>query len=312
MPWLAVTAIALLAAAHTAPAGAARPLDHGPLSHVLRGHVRGERVDYLGIRDTRWGELNAYLDSLAHVDPLEYPGRTRLTLYINLYNATVIHGVIERLRAGWAVSENQHAFFDEPLVRIAGGRISLNELEHQRVRVEFPDPRIHAALVCAAVSCPPLLPRAWDRADLDPVLTARMRSFVLDTTRNRVDPGTRTLKLSSIFDWYAQDFQAAGGVRAYVDDILPADVSGHTIEFLPYDWSLNIAAPRGAWVRARADGVTLREAPGGRALATARRGDLFRVIERGPDAIRVARPFGAGDAWIAAEDAAHWAPAAGG
>ena len=300
--------LGLLAAALAGPAGAARPLDHRPFWTVLRGQVRDERVDYLGIRESRWAELGAYLDSLAQVDPLEYRGNTRLALYVNLYNATVIHGVIERLRAGYAVSENQHAFFDEPLVRIAGGRISLNELEHRRVRVEFPDPRIHAALVCAAVSCPPLLPRAYDRADLDHVLTMNMRRFVLDTTRNHVDLAARTLRLSSIFDWYAQDFQAAGGVRAYVDAISPADVSGYAVEFLPYDWSLNIAPPQGEWIRARADGVALLAAPGGAVAGTAREGDLFRVIERRPDGFRIARPFGAGEAWIASGDAAPWQP----
>jgi hypothetical protein len=216
--------------------------------------------------------------------------------------------VIERLRAGYSVAENQHAFFDEPLVRIAGRRISLNELEHQRVRIEFSDPRIHAALVCAAVSCPPLLPRAYDRADLYRTLDVNMRRFVMDTTRNRVDPAAKKLLLSSIFDWYAQDFLARGGVRAVVDSILPADVSRYTIETLPYDWSLNIAAPAGDWVQAGADGVVLRATPGGATAGTARKGDLFRVIERGSGAVRVALPFGAGEAWIAMPDAAPWTP----
>jgi hypothetical protein len=300
--------LALLAAAQAGPAGAARPVDHRPLSMILRDHVRNERVDYLGIRETQWAQLNAYLDSLARVDPLEQRGNNRLTYYINLYNATVIHAVIERLRAGYTVSENEHAFFHEPLVRMAGGRISLNELEHQRVRAEFPDPRIHTALVCAAVSCPPLLPRAYDRVDLDHTLTQNMRRFVMDTTRNRVDPAARKILLSSIFDWYAQDFQAHGGVRAYVESILPAGASGHAIGFLPYDWSLNIAAPRGEWVQARADGAALLRAPGGEGAGTARRGDLFRVIERGANALRIVRPFGAGEAWIAKGDAVPWRP----
>jgi hypothetical protein len=270
--------------------------------------VRNERVDYLGIRETQWAQLNAYLDSLARVDPLEQRGNNRLTYYINLYNATVIHAVIERLRAGYTVSENEHAFFDEPLVRMAGQRISLNELEHERVRPEFADPRIHAALVCAAVSCPPLLPRPYDRLDLDQTLSHNMHRFVQDTTRNRVDAAARKILLSSIFDWYAQDFHAHGGVRAYVDSVLPADVSGYTIGFLPYDWSLNIAAPRGEWVEARADGALLRRGPGGDVAGTARKGDLFRVIERGANGLRIVRPFGAGEAWIATGDAAPWAP----
>lgn len=291
---------------------AARPVDHGLLNVILRDHVRDERVDYLGIRETRWAELTAYLDSLARIDPYEHPGNNRLALYINLYNATVLHGVIERLRAGYTVADDQHAFFAAPLVRTAGGRMSLNELEHQRIRREFPDPRVHVALVCAAVSCPPLLPRAYDRANVDHTLGAGMRRFLTDTTRNRVDQAEQKLLLSSIFDWYAQDFQASGGVRAYVDSILPVDLSGYTIEFLPYDWSLNIAAPRGMWVQTRADGAALRATPGGAVLAKAEKGELFRVLETAGDGWRVARPFGAGEAWIAARDAAPWSLLPGG
>jgi len=34
----------------------------------------------------------------------------------------------------------------------------------------------------------------------------------------------------------------------------------------------------------------------------------LRVLERRGEAIRVSRPFGAGDAWIAARDTAPWSP----
>jgi hypothetical protein len=289
-------------------AHAARPVDHGPFSLILRDHVRDERVDYLGIREFRWDALNVYLDSLAGVDPLELRGANRLTFYINLYNATTLHAVIERLRAGYSVSENEHGLFNEQLVRLNGRLISLNELEHQRVRPEFRDPRIHAALVCAAVSCPPLLPRAYERADLDHTLNTYMRRFVLDPKRNRIDAATKTMALSSIFDWYSQDFLSRGGVAAYVDSIVPADLTEYRIEFLPYDWTLNLAAPKGEWVQARADGAALRRSPGGAAVGTARKGDLFRVIERSAAGWRVVRPFGKGEAWISSDDAGGWSP----
>ncbi len=305
LPLLVLLAVLAWAAA-VRPAHAARPIDHRPLTLVLRDHVRDGRVDYLGIRETRWAGLNAYLDSMAAVDPLEHRGHNRLAFYINLYNATVIHAVIERLHAGYSVAENHHALFDEPLVRMNGRHISLNQLEHEHIRTEFPDPRIHTALVCAAVSCPPLLPRAYDRIDLEHTLSVNMQRFLSDTTRNRVDPGAKKLWLSQIFNWYAQDFQTHGGVRAYVDSILPADVSGDAIGFLDYDWSLNIAQPRGEWVATRAESVPLRGTPGGAAVATAHEGDLFRVVESREDAWRVSRPFGAGEAWLAKDDAAIW------
>lgn len=304
---LAVPFVLLLAAAlPAAPASAARPIDHRPFTLVLQGNVRGGRVDYLAIRDTRWKLLNAYLDSMAVVDPLAERGNNRLAYYINLYNATVIHAVIERLHAGYTVSEDKHALFDEPLVRTAGGRISLNELEHQRLRVEFPDPRVHAVLVCASVSCPPLPARAYERNNLGATLDAAMQAFVTDTTRNRVDRAAKKLWLSQIFNWYSQDFLSHGGVVAYVDSILPEDVSGYSVGFLDYDWSLNIAQPDGIWVQARADGVKLLSGAGGSALATLKQGELLRVIGRDGGGWKVERPYGAGQGWLAKGDAAPW------
>ena len=56
-----------------------------------------------------------------------------------------------------------------------------------------------------------------------------------------------TLHLSSIFDWFEDDFEAQGGVRAFVERYGPAGdrawLAGAgrnaPIRHLDYDWSLN-------------------------------------------------------------------------
>jgi hypothetical protein len=47
--------------------------------------------------------------------------------------------------------------FSAPFVTVAGERLSLDAIEHAKIR-RFADPRIHAALVCGSVSCPTLRP----------------------------------------------------------------------------------------------------------------------------------------------------------
>ena len=87
-----------------------------------------------------------------------------------------------------------------------GDNISLNHLEHEIIRKQFKDPRIHVALVCAAKSCPPLLNRAYRADDLDKVLDENMKRFVTDASRNQIDDEKRELRLSKIFEWYPADF----------------------------------------------------------------------------------------------------------
>lgn len=95
-------------------------------------------------------------------------------------------------------------------------------------------------------SCPALRDEAWTAETLDADLDEAARAFLADTSKNRFDPATGSLSLSAIFDWYAEDFVAdAGSVEAWVARYAPPAVSqgrargGVTIEFLPYDWSLN-------------------------------------------------------------------------
>jgi hypothetical protein len=120
--------------------------------------------------------------------------------------------------------------------------MTLDQIEHDTIRAQFKEPRIHAAVNCASASCPPLQPRAFLPSKLEGQLEAAMRAFINDPARNRVDQDG--VRLSRIFDWFARDFEAAGGVRAYVGRHLSPAARAHLdaateIGFLEYDWALN-------------------------------------------------------------------------
>jgi hypothetical protein len=235
-----LTALALAAA--LAAGGSVPTVSHDDLDAVLGLVVRGESVDYVALRERHLPRLRAYLARIATVEPRTLSRDEQIALYVNAYNATVLGAVAERYRPGYRPDADGFALFDEPLVRLGGATMSLNDLEHRELRARLAEPRVHAALVCAARSCPPLARRAYSAADLDRALDERMRAFVRDPARNRIDAERRTLHLSRIFDWYAADFGGPDGLAAWIGRWAGADVSGFAVEFLPYSWELNDVA----------------------------------------------------------------------
>lgn len=234
--WLIALALPWLTSAQ--PAGATA--DHEPFDHILRAVVRDERVDYALLRRHHLPALNRYLDDLATQPP--GAGDESLAYHLNLYNATVLKAVAERYRPDYSVAEDDFRLFKEPIVRLPGKTISLDELEKKLILPTFKDPRVHVGLVCAAESCPPLLPRAYRADDVDRVLEENMKRFVNDASRNPIDVKNRKLVVSKIFDWYADDFGGKGNIDQYIDRYHPADSTGWPVSFVEYSWKLNDAS----------------------------------------------------------------------
>ncbi len=216
-------------------------VDHSTFDRILRTNVRNERVDYPNIKRNHLPELTAYLNQLATINPEPLPRNEQLAFYINLYNATVINAVINRNKPGYSVSENDFKIFKDDIARINGQKHSLNHLENNIIRPEFKDPRIHAALNCAAISCPPLLDHAYTTADLDQTLTRQMRRFINDTFRNTINTKSKKLVLSKLFEWYADDFGGSGNLPKYINSYTDRDVSRLAVSFQDYSWALNSA-----------------------------------------------------------------------
>jgi len=123
---------------------------------------------------------------------------------------------------------------------------SLNDIEHETIRPNFVEPRIHFALVCAAVGCPPLRNEAYVPNRLEEQLEDQARYVHEHDRWFRYTAGAEQVFLTRLYDWYGGDFeQAAEGVLEYAANYAPAlktDLtSGHrpSIEWLEYDWSLN-------------------------------------------------------------------------
>jgi len=244
---LSALALALLPAAGVA-------FDHSAFDSLLRAHVAGGLVDYDAFARSR--EFRTYLDRLAGAEPELLPDKERLAFWANVYNAYTIEQVnahherasIRNIRKALGLFPLKGPW-SERMVRAAGGTLTLDEVEHDILRRRFREPRVHFALVCAALGCPPLRSEAYTGARIDEQLDDQARVFLLRTpAKNRVDVATRTVWVSPILIWYEEDF---GGTREALGQFLarywsegPERVlllSGRfRLRETAYDWALNV------------------------------------------------------------------------
>lgn len=220
--------------------------DHSLFNILLSESVDADGwVDYQGIKNAE-PRLQTYLDSIAAADPDALGRDDRLALLINAYNAFTLKLILEHypLRSVKDVSAAER--WDAVRWNLGGRTVSLGQIEHELIRPHFVEPRIHFALVCAAVGCPPLRNEAYTGARLEEQLSQQTTYVHEHDTWFQYRSGGRQLKLTQLYSWYGNDFvQSAGSVLEFVaqhSPVLRRDIErGHvpTVEWLDYDWTLN-------------------------------------------------------------------------
>lgn len=267
-----IVAVALVSVAAAGTDLRGQSFDHSVYDSVLAAYVQDGQVDYARLKTER-GALDRYVEQLGSVEADEFAGweeAERVAYLINAYNAVMLKIVIDHYPiepAGFFTARRYlypnnsvrqiDGVFDGIRHTVAGEPMTLDDIEHARLRADYSEPRVHFALVCAAESCPPLRDEAYVGARLDAQLDDQGDAFVNDPRRNRVDRDDGVVYLSKIFDWFGEDFadfapesgyrgtEATRGVLAFVSRYLPeADAEylregDYEVEFLDYDWTLN-------------------------------------------------------------------------
>ena len=131
-------------------------------------------------------------------------------------------------------------------MKLFGEYVNLDHIEHDILRKDFADPRIHVGVNCASIGCPALRAEAFQGSKIDAQLDEQFRKFLADSSKNRVDRKAGTLYLSSIFDWFKEDFvKKSGSVEKFIAPFLSeadrkAVLSGKlNVKHTKYDWNLN-------------------------------------------------------------------------
>ena len=167
--------------------------------------MRDGLVDYDAFANSP--EFTRYLGQLAAADPATLGRSAQLAFWIDAYNAYTIalinaHHERESIRnidktLGFIKG---YGPWKEKIAKVGGTTYGLDQIEQDIIRTRYHDPRVHFALVCAAMGCPPLRSEAYTGAKLDEQLDDQARRFLLHSpSKNRVDVANKTVYLSPDF-----------------------------------------------------------------------------------------------------------------
>ncbi len=229
-------------------------------------------VRYAALKEHR-ADLDAFIADMDRLDSAAAAGWNRaaqLAFWINAYNAITLQRILDHYpidRGGLlnaalypASSIRQiNGVWTKLTTVVLGQSMTLDHIEHEILRKQFGDPRIHAAIVCAARGCPPLRAEAFRAEIIDAQLDDQCARFLGPPHRFQIDRARNVVYLSPILKWFAEDFVAAYGARGPVgghdandsaalhfarQHINPADAdfianATYRVRYLEYDWSLN-------------------------------------------------------------------------
>jgi hypothetical protein len=228
-------------------------VQHGSYDLLLRKYVDGRGlVAYRQWKSTPddLQALDDYLALLGRVDLAKTASKEgQLAFWINAYNALTLKGILREYPTTSIRNHTAEWFgyniWKDLLLFVDKQHYSLDDIEHKILR-KLSEPRIHFAIVCASVGCPPLTNRAYAATEIDSMLAANARLFFARESNFRVDPATRTIWVSQLLKWYGTDFAPTPAEQMrWLHPYLPSPDSLNwlggslTVSYLDYDWSLN-------------------------------------------------------------------------
>jgi hypothetical protein len=264
-----ILALFLMASAHARANDAAVHELFAPYRALLAHHLEERDLPNDGLvtafdyaaaaaADKTRALLEEQRERLADFDPQSLSTReAAVAFWLNTYNYFMIDYILENPWRGEIVGSvrdygslfNPYRVFRQSVFEVGGRTYSLDAMEKDILLGDdfkargWKDARVHFAVNCASVGCPPLRRTIYLPSTLDDVLTDNTRR-ALNTERHlRVDGDT--LQLTRLFDWYETDYaEDAGSVRrfilAYADERVRVQVErSERIRFIDYDWSLN-------------------------------------------------------------------------
>ena len=232
---------------------------------------KGE-VDYKALLANR-EPLDKFTAAMAAISEETYnawDNNAKLALWVNAYNAYTLTAIIDHypIQLGGIIARvrfPQNSIRQIPGVwnklewGVVGKKYTLEGIENDILRIEFADePRVHMAIVCASVGCPPLRNEPFRAEKLDTQLADQSRQFLATTEKLNIDRDAKAVRLSPIFDWFGEDFVGKYGTDAFAShsedmravlnfvsqyvseaDATYLKLQQYTTDFQSYDWALN-------------------------------------------------------------------------
>lgn len=249
-------AAVLLACSDAPPAHAQGPTaDLAQWNRLLGAYYNPTHgFDYKALKSKDAATLQAIRQRLSRVNVAALTPKQQLAHWINVYNVNTVATIVESypVKSIRDISTDpiiRLNVFKKERVPVGNAKLSLNDVENDKIRGGFKDPRIHFAINCAAKSCPSIRTEAFTGEKLDAQLDAQARMFLNgpNGARFKRDGDTLVITTTKIMDWFSDDFeQWGGGKTAFIRKYVPAEkqrmmdlAKKIEIEYDDYDWSLN-------------------------------------------------------------------------
>ena len=230
-------------------------------------------VDYMDLKSNS-KRLNGFVNSLANVERKTYDTWTKeqqIAFWINAYNTLTLKAVVDNfpIKSSWLKSltypknsiRQIPGVWDKIKFDVMGKQVTLNYIEHEILRKEFNEPKMHFALVCASIGCPPLRNEPYLAKDIEEQLDDQVRKFLADETKFQIDHKNAHIRISPIFKWFSEDFlklypeqktyrghkNPQASIIRFIDENLSEnravgrsiDSKTYKITYLDYSWLLN-------------------------------------------------------------------------
>ncbi len=219
-------------------------MKHDNWTNLLKKYVtESGQVNYKGFAQDSV-LFQAYLDELTQHPPgTNWSDKEKIAYWINAYNAFTVKLIVDNypLKSIKDIGDGLPMIsspWDIKFFKIGKADFDLNTIEHEILRKEFIEPRIHFAINCASFSCPKLRNEAFTAVAMETQLEDQAMQFINNPDKNSILENE--LKLSKIFDWFKSDFTKDKPLISFLKPYLKIELSNNPeIKYLDYDWSLN-------------------------------------------------------------------------
>ncbi len=222
-----------------------RGIDHRKFDALLKKYVNNQGLVNYAAWKADAGDmaaLNAYLKEFAPKPEKPAEGNERAAALTNAYNAGVLIWILQNYptESVWETKDP----FTAKRYTVGGEQVSLNDIENGALRPQI-GIGAHGVLVCAARSCPPLQQTAYTTGGFESQNAKAYRTWLGRADLNQFNPDKKKVEVSSIFKWFKEDFDKAGGVKKVLAEKAPEKdraflVGGdYEIGYLSYNWGLN-------------------------------------------------------------------------
>jgi hypothetical protein len=191
------------------------------------------KVDYKSLKSNK-KELDATLAFFTKMPPKnEWHRNEKLAYWLNVYNLQVLKIIVENYPCKNILNIHNGKMWQVKCIEIEKRIYCLDEIEHDIIRKELKEPRIHFAFFSGSMSSPILLNEVFTPANMNPNFDLLAKRYINSSVNTIAE---NKIILSPIFKWYEGDFK---DIIAFVNQYSKVKVQEKAeISYANFDWNL--------------------------------------------------------------------------